>query len=176
MADAASQTGDADSSRAPGLTSGFQESTVVLYCWCHSDIASVLLYFTFLYQLFPLPCRTGSTVPRERFDWSVIMHFSWCVVAVTLLYSIGSHQCQACIYTLSLCRGHSWRVRIAKQETGATDSSRAPGLTSGLQGSVNVHRGALLLVPQWQCIRVFLYFTFMLYENPGTYQTMRMSA
>ena len=33
-----------------------------------------------------------------------------------------------------------------------TDSSRAPGLTSGLQGSVNVHRGALLLVPQWQCI------------------------
>ena len=28
------------------------------------------------------------------------------------------------------------------------DSSRAPGLTSGLQGSVNVHCGALLLVPQ----------------------------
>ena len=28
-------------------------------------------------------------------------------------------------------------------------SSRAPGLTSGLQGSVNVHRGALLMVPQW---------------------------
>ena len=27
-------------------------------------------------------------------------------------------------------------------------SSRAPGLTAGLQGSVNVHRGALLLVPQ----------------------------
>ena len=27
-------------------------------------------------------------------------------------------------------------------------SSRAPGLNSGLQGSVNVHRGALLLVPQ----------------------------
>ena len=28
------------------------------------------------------------------------------------------------------------------------ESSRAPGLTSGLQGSVNVHRGTLLLVPQ----------------------------
>ena len=28
------------------------------------------------------------------------------------------------------------------------DSSRAPGLTSGSQGSVNVHRDALLLVPQ----------------------------
>ena len=26
-------------------------------------------------------------------------------------------QCQASIYTLSLCCGHSWRVRLAKQET-----------------------------------------------------------
>ena len=26
-------------------------------------------------------------------------------------------QCQASIYTLSLCRGHSWWVRLAKQET-----------------------------------------------------------
>ena len=26
-------------------------------------------------------------------------------------------QCQASIYTISLCRGHSWRVRLAKQET-----------------------------------------------------------
>ena len=26
----------------------------------------------------------GSTVPREGFDSSVIMPFSWCVVAVTL--------------------------------------------------------------------------------------------
>ena len=56
-------------------------STVVLYCWCHSDSASVLLYFTFL---FPLPCGAGSTVPREGFDSSVIMPFSWCFAAVIL--------------------------------------------------------------------------------------------
>ena len=37
-------------------------------------------------------------------------------------------------------------------------ASRAPGLTSGLQGSVNVHRGALLLVPQWQCISSFVFY------------------
>ena len=31
-------------------------------------------------------------------------------------------------------------------------------LTSGLQGSVNVHRGALLLVSQWQCISSFVFY------------------
>ena len=36
----------------------------------------------------------------------------------------------------------------AASQGGDADSSRAPGLTSGLQGSVNVHRGALLLVLQ----------------------------
>ena len=49
MAGAASQAGDADSSWAPGLTSDLQGpwmSTVVLYCWCHSDSALILLYFT----------------------------------------------------------------------------------------------------------------------------------
>ena len=59
-------------------------SKVVLYCWCHSDNASVLFYFTFLSHLFPLPCGAGSTVPHEGFDSSVIMPFSWCVVTVTL--------------------------------------------------------------------------------------------
>ena len=43
----------------------------------------------------------------------------------------------------------------AAGQAGDADSSRAPGLTSGLQGSVNVYRGALLLVPQWQCISSF---------------------
>ena len=59
-------------------------STVVLYCWCYSYGASVLLYYTFLSHLFPLPYGAGSIVPREGFDSSVIMPFSWCVVAVTL--------------------------------------------------------------------------------------------
>ena len=45
----------------------------------YSDSASVLLYFTFLSYLFPLPSRAGGTVPREGFDSSVIMNFS-CVL------------------------------------------------------------------------------------------------
>ena len=49
------------------------------------------------------------------------------------------------IYTFVVSR--EFIAGMASQAGGA-DSSRAPGLTSGLQGSVNVHRGALLLVPQ----------------------------
>ena len=44
---------------------------------------------------------------------------------------------------------------VASQAVDA-DSSRVPGLTSGLQRSVDVHRGALLLVPQWQYISSFV--------------------
>ena len=36
----------------------------------------------------------------------------------------------------------------AAGQAGDAGSSRAPGLTSGLRGSVGVHRGALLMVPQ----------------------------
>ena len=49
VAGAASKAGDADCLRAPGLTSGVQ-GYVMLYCWCHSDSASVLLYFTYLFN------------------------------------------------------------------------------------------------------------------------------
>ena len=82
-------------------------STVVLYCWCHSDSASFLLYFTFLSHLFPLPCGAGSTVPREGFDSIVIMPFFLVCCGCDTSYIVSVHiQCQASIYTLSLCRGH----------------------------------------------------------------------
>ena len=48
------------------------------------DVNGNLLYFKFLSHLFPLLCGAGSTVPCEGFDSSVIIPFSWCVVAVTL--------------------------------------------------------------------------------------------
>ena len=46
----------------------------------------------------------------------------------------------------------------AASQAGDADSFRVPGLTSGLHGSVNVHHGTLLLVPQWQCISSFVYY------------------
>ena len=93
-------------------------STVVLYCWCHSDSASVLLYFTFLSHLFPLPCGAGSTVPREGFDSKCYYAFFLVCCGCDTSYIVSFHiQCKTSIYTLLLCRGHSWRVGLAKQET-----------------------------------------------------------
>ena len=53
------------------------------------------------------------------------------------------------IYTFDVSR--AFMEGVASQ-AGDADSSWAPGLTSGLQRSVNVHRGAPLFVPQWQSI------------------------
>ena len=80
------------------------------------------------------------TVTREGFDSSVIMPFFWCVMAVTLppVSSLN-------IYTFVVSGAF---MAGAASQAGDADSSRAPGLVSGLHGSVNVHCGALLLVPQ----------------------------
>ena len=135
-------------------------STVVLYFWCHSDSASVLLYFTFLSHLFPLPCGAGSTVPREGFDSSVIKPFPYVLWLWHFLYSVGPHPVSSLhIYTFVVSRAF---MACAASQGRDADSSRAPGLTSGLQRSVNVHRGALLLVPQWQCISSFVFYIYML--------------
>ena len=59
---------------------------------------------------------------------------------------VGRHQVSSLhIYTFVVSRTY---MDGAASQAGDTDSSPAPGLTSGLQGSVDVHRGALLLVPQ----------------------------
>ena len=66
------------------------------------------------------------------------------------LYSVGPRPVSSLhiyIYTFDVSRTF---MAGAASQAGDADSSRAPGLTSGLQGSVNVHRGALLLVPQEQ--------------------------
>ena len=119
-----------------------------------SEFLTLNLYFTFLSHLFPLPCGAGSTVPHEGFDSSVIMSFSWCVVAVTLPIKGSPHPVSSLhIYTFVVSRAF---MADAASQAGDADFSRAPGLTSSFQGSVNVHRGVLLLVPQCQCIISFV--------------------
>ena len=74
---------------------------------------------------FPATCIKG-------FDSSVIMPFSWCVVVCDTSYIVSVHiQCQAFIYTFVVSRAF---MAGAASQTGDADSSRAPGLTSGLQG------------------------------------------
>ena len=108
-----------------------------------------------LIHLLPLPCGACSSVPREGFDSNVIMLCLFLVCCgCDTSYIVSVHiQCQASLYTRSLCRGHSWRVRLAKQKTLPPHGH----LVSPL-GSVNVHRGALLLVPQWQCISSLVFY------------------
>ena len=58
------------------------------------------------------------------------------------------------IYTFVVSRAF---ITGAGSQAGNADCSRAADLTSGLQGSVNVHRGVLLLVPQRHCISSFVF-------------------
>ena len=120
MAGAASQAGDADSSRAPGLTSYYRGpwmSTVVLYCWRHRDSASDLLYFTFCHTCSLCPVELVVQFPARGLTQVLLYVFLVCCDCDTS-YIVSVHiQSQASIYSLSLCRGHSWRLQLAKQET-----------------------------------------------------------
>ena len=72
------------------------------------------------------------------------------------LYNVDPHPVSSLhIYTFVVSRAF---MASAASQVGDADSSRAPSLTSGLQGSVNVHLGALLLSPQWQCISSFVFY------------------
>ena len=74
---------------------------------------------------------------------SVIMDFSWCVVAVTRpIYCLSTSSIKP-PYLHFYVVSRTFMAGVASQ-AGDSDFSRAPGLTSGLQGSVIVHRGALL--------------------------------
>ena len=72
------------------------------------------------------------------------------------LYSVGPHPVSGLnIYTFVVSRAF---MAGAASQAGDADSSRAPDLTSGLQGSMNVHCGDLLLVPQLQWISSFVFY------------------
>ena len=72
------------------------------------------------------------------------------------LYSVGLHSVSSLhIYTFVVSRAF---IAGAASQAGDADSSRASGLTSWFQGSMNVHRGALLLKPT-DSASVLLYLT-----------------
>ena len=79
------------------------------------------------------------------------------MLLVSQILSVGLHPVSS-LHVDTFVVSQAFMTGAASQ-AGDADSSRAPGLTSGLQGSVNVHRGALLLVPltvhQFFCILHF---------------------
>ena len=116
------------------------------YLWIYLKSASISLCCVELVLQFP---ARGSTqvllclFPGVLWLW----HF---------LYRVGPHPVSSLnLYTFVVSRSF---MAGAASQAGDADSSRAPGLTSGLQGSMNVYRAALLLVPQWQCISSFVFY------------------
>ena len=94
--------------------------------------------------------KTSKT--RQKFDFPVrgstqvlLCLFPGVLWLWHFLYSVSPHPLSSLhIYSFVVSRAF---MAGAASQAGDADSSRAPGLTSGLQGSVNVHCGALLLVP-----------------------------
>ena len=115
----------------------------------------------FCILLFCHPCSLGRVELEVQFPARGSTQVLLCLFPGVLwlwhfLYSVGPHPVSSLhIYIFVLSR--AFMAGVASQ-AGDADSSRAPGLTSSLQGSVNVHRVALLLVPQWQCISSFVFY------------------
>ena len=142
---------------SPLVCRGPWMSTVVLYCRCHSDGASVLLYFIFFHTCSL--CRVELVVQfSARGSTQVLLClFPGVLWLWHFLYSVGPHPVSS-LHINTFVVSRAFMAGVASQARDA-DSSRAPGLTSDLQGSVNVHRGALLLVPEWRCISSFVFYT-----------------
>ena len=147
----------------------YTEEDPFVQCHAKRSIGIRLHRYSYIIRHGPF----GATVTVHQFFW--ILHFchtcSLCRVELVVqfpargstpvllclfpgvlwlwhfLYSDGPHPVSSLhIYTFVVSRAF---MSGAASQAGDADSSRAPGLTSGLQGSVNVHLGALLLVPQW---------------------------
>ena len=87
----------------------------------------------FCHTCFPLPCGAGSTVPREGFELKCYYAFFLVSCGCDTSYIVSFHiQRQASIYNVYTIIVS--RAFLAGAASRAGDSSRAPGLTSGLQG------------------------------------------
>ena len=131
--------------------------------WCSIVGATVTVHQFFCILHFCHTCslcRVELVVqfPARRSTQVLLCLFPGVLWLWHFLYSVGPHPVSSLhIYTFVVSRAF---MAGAASQAGDADSSRAPGLTSGLQWSVNVHRGALLLVRQWQCICI-VYFILL---------------
>ena len=80
-------------------------STVVLYCWCHSDSASVLLYFTFIMFIIAVLCNAMVTFQTIHVTTYYNVHFflkcipflvHWAWHGCTYVYTVVKHVQRKC--------------------------------------------------------------------------------
>ena len=115
---------------SPLVCRGPWMSTVVLYCWCHSDSASVLLYFTFCHACSICRVELVEQFPARGSTQVLLCLFPGVLWMRHFLYSVGPHPGSSLhIYTLVVARAF---MAGAASQSGDADSSRAPGLTFGL--------------------------------------------
>ena len=132
-------------------------STAVLYCWCNCDSASIHLYLHFCHTCSL--CRVELIVqfPARGSTQVLLCHFSGVLWPRHFLYSVGPQPVSSLhIYTFVVSGAF---MAGAASQTGDDDFSRAPGFTSGLHGSVNVHRGAPFMGHS-DSASVLLYLTY----------------
>ena len=153
-------SGDAYFSRAPGLISGFYGSGNI-HRGALLLTVTVHRFFCILHFCHTCSLRRVELVvqfPARGSPQVLLCLFPGVLWLWHFLYSVGPHPVPSLhIYTFVVSREF---MAGAASQAGDADSSRAPGLTSDFQGSVNVHRGALFLVPQWQCFSSFVFYFF----------------
>ena len=129
------------------------------YVCSHLHLVTYLNCCSFVFYIYTCSLYRVELVvqfPERGFTQVLLCPFHGVLWLWHFLYSVGPHPVSSLhIYTFVVSRAF---IAGAASQAGDADSSRAPGLTSGLQGSVNVHRVALLLVTQWQCISSFVFY------------------
>ena len=137
-------------------------SIVVLYCWYHSESASFFCVLHFCHTCSLCPVELVVQIPARSSTQVLLGLFPGVLRLWHFLYRVGLHPVSSLhIYTSVVSRAFIAGAAPASQAADA-DSSREHGITSALDGSVNVHHGALLLVPQWQCISSLIFYFWII--------------
>ena len=80
-----------------------------------SETSAIALRSEEIRKEMPIATASGGGVANLSHDLFFILLYN--ITNFFVCSEIGFIASIASIYTLSLCRGHSWRVRLAKQET-----------------------------------------------------------
>ena len=114
---------------SPLVCRGPWMSTVVLYCWCPSDSASVLLYFTFMFSLKKI--NTGNFKKKTSVPKSPHISFSalrvgkkplWFFFSIKRLGKYSSRRTRDFLLLFLFC----FSMKVGKKRTEQGDKNNHP--------------------------------------------------